>query len=219
MSTAHGIPGIGRQAAQRLARAELSKRMYHPQQPLIVRVVRFVFHWLGKIFRAANGFPGGWWAAVVLAVFIVLLTAALLRWTGPVARTRRRSGELLPGGTGLTARDHRQAAERLAAAGDYAGAVCERVRAIAAELEERSVLAPRTGRTADEFAAEAGHALPSLAPELHGAALLFDEIRYGQRPGTQAGYERVASLDTRARNAAGRTSAPQPPAMAGTSAP
>ena len=65
---------------------------------------------------------------------------------------------------------------------------------------------PRIGRTADEFAAEAARALPPHAAELLGAARLFDEVRYGRRPGTRPGYDRVTELDTRIE--AGRRAPP-----------
>jgi hypothetical protein len=204
---AGGIPVVGRQAGQRLARAELSKAIYHPQPSLAQRAAHFVLEWLGRLFRATQGLPGGWWGFVVLIALTVLLVAVVLARTGPVARARRRRGE--PGATSLarTARDHRDAATRLADAGDYAAAICERVRAIAAELDERGVLTPRIGRTADEFAAEAGRALPPHAAGLLAAARLFDEVRYGRRPGTRRGYDRVSELDTRIAGSAGHRSA------------
>jgi hypothetical protein len=204
---AGGIPVVGGQAGQRLARAELSKAIYHPQPSLAQRAAHFVLEWLGRLFRASQGLPGGWWGFVVLIALAVLLVAVVLARTGPVARARRRRGE--PGAASLarTARDHRDAAARLADAGDYAAAICERVRAIAAELDERGVLTPRIGRTADEFAAEAGRALPPHAAGLLAAARLFDEVRYGRRPGTRRGYDRVSELDTRIAASAGRRSA------------
>ncbi len=198
---------VGRRGGQRLARAELSKAIYHPQPSLAQRAAHFVLEWLGRLFRATQGLPGGWWGFVVLIALAVLLIAVVLSRTGPVARARRRRGE--PGAAALarTARHHREAAARLAEAGDYAAAICERVRAIAAELDERGILAPRIGRTADEFAAEAGRALPPHAAGLLGAARLFDEVRYGRRPGTRRGYDRVADLDTAIAAAAFRRSA------------
>ena len=148
----------------------------------------------------------------------VILVAVVLARIGPVARAQRRRagpGALAPV---RTARDHRDAATRLAEAGDYAAAICERVRAIAAELDERGILMPRIGRTADEFAAEAGRELPPHAAGLLGAARLFDEVRYGQRPGTRQGYDQVADLDTRIGASTGRRAARAPaPAGAGTS--
>ena len=73
--------------------------------------------------------------------------------------------------------------------------------------DERGLLAPRIGRTADEFATEAGRALPPHAAGLLDAARLFDEVRYGRRPGTRPGYDRVSELDTRIAASAVRRSA------------
>jgi Domain of unknown function (DUF4129) len=207
---AGGIPVAGRRAGQRLARAELSKAIYHPQPSLTERAAHFVAAWLNRLFRATQGLPGGWWGFVVLALLVALLVVVVLARIGPVARARRRGPQTGAAARGRTAREHRDAAGRLAGAGDYAAAICERVRAIAAELDERGVLVPRIGRTADEFAAEAGRALPPHAAGLLGAARLFDEVRYGRRPGTRPGYDRVAELDTRIAASAGRRSAGSP---------
>jgi hypothetical protein len=114
----------------------------------------------------------------------------------------------------MTARDYRRAAERLAAAGDYASAIVETVRAIAADLEERGVLRPRPGRTAGELAAEAGRELPSQADDLRMATRLFDDIRYGEKHGSPAGYQLVSRVAENIR--ASRPAAPAAePALAG----
>lgn len=199
-----GIPVVSRGLGQRLARAELSRPVYHPQQSLTARAVHFVLAWLDRLLRATQQVPGGWWGFVVLVVLAVILVFVVLARIGPVARARRRQAG--PGAVAVTrtAAEHRAAAGRLAAAGDYGGAICERVRAIAAQLDERGVLAPRIGRTADEFATEAGRALPPHAADLLGAARLFDEVRYGHRPGTRPGYDQVAGLDARIGTGAGR---------------
>ena len=193
---AGGVPVTGRRAGQQLARTELSKTIYHHQPALTERVAHFLLTWLSRLFRATQGLPGGWWGFVALVVLAVILVAVVL---APVR----------------TARDHRDAAIRLAGAGDYGAAICARVRAIAAEVDERGILMPRVGRTADEFAAEAGRALPPHAAGLLGAAGLFDEVRYGQRTGTRGGYEQVADLDTRIGASAGRRGAARAPAQAG----
>ena len=114
-------------------------------------------------------------------------------------------GSLLQGKR-LSARDHRENAERQAAAGDFTAAIVESVRAIAVDLEERGVFPARVGRTADELAAEASRVLPDHAAGLRDAARLFDDVRYGERAGTAAGYERLRDLGTMisaARPAAG----------------
>ncbi len=189
-------PGIGRKAAQRLARAELSKPEYHPHPSPIQGIINTLLSFLTRLYNAASGaVPGGWWGLVALAALAVIVTAGLLHWIGPVARTRRGSGPLTAAGEKRTARHHRRDAGQLAGNGDYAAAILECVRAMAAELEERGVLLPRTGRTADEFAQEAGQALPMHAGALRDAARLFDEVCYGKRPGSRAGYERLGELD------------------------
>ena len=205
---AGGTPVVGRQAGQRLARAELSKAIYHPQPSSRSAPCSSSCEWLNRVFRATQRLPGGWWGFVVLIALAVLLVAVVLTRTGPVARARRRRGRTrchIPGPH--RAASTASAAARLAGACDYAAAICERVRAIAAELDERGVLMPRIGRTADEFAAEAGRALPPHAAGLLGAARLFDEVRYGRRPGTRTGYDRVTELDTRIAASAGRRAA------------
>jgi hypothetical protein len=212
---AGGVPVTGRQAGQRLARTELSKAIYHHQPSLTERVAHFLLTWLARLFRATQGLPGGWWGFVALVVLAATLVTVVLARIGPVARAQRRRAGRGAAVPARTAGEHREAATRLAEAGDYAAAICERVRAIAAELDERGILMPRIGRTADEFAAEAGRALPPYAAGLLGAARLFDEVRYGQRPGTRPGYEQVADLDTRIRASAGRRGAARDPAPAG----
>jgi len=214
-----GGPGIGRKAAQQLARAELAKPEYHHHVSPLEAVILAVLHFLARVVNAASGaVPGGWWALVALAALAVIVTAGVLNWIGPLTRAHRGSGPLAEGGA-RTARDHRQEAQRLAGAGDYTAAIIECVRAIAAELEERGMLPPRLGRTADEFAAEAGRALPAHADALRDAARQFDEIRYGQRPGSRAGYERLSELDQRIMVSAPRAGRPggtsAAPVMAG----
>jgi hypothetical protein len=83
------------------------------------------------------------------------------------------------------------------------------------ELEERGILAPRLGRTADELAAEAGRLLPALGTDLGSAARLFDDVRYGDRDGTPAGYALVKRVDAEIRSARVTVSADaQLPALA-----
>ncbi len=198
------VPPIGRQAAARLARAELSKPVYHRPVPLAYRIVHTLIGWLGELFRAASRLPGGWWSLVGLAALAVIAGALIIIWTGPLLRARRRPAGLATNGPARTASDHRQSARRHAQATDYAAAICESLRAIAAELDERGVLPTHPGRTADEFAVEAGQALGTHAADLRAAAALFDEIRYGQRPGSRAGYQRMCDLDEAIRTSVAR---------------
>jgi Domain of unknown function (DUF4129) len=206
---AAAVPGGGavtRQQGQRLARAELSKEMYHPRVSLSEWIDRAINDLLNGA-TATVGRAGLVVFAAVLAVAIVVVMA----WIGPVARSRSRGRIPLLAAGQLSARDHRQQAERMAAAGDYTAAIIESVRAVAVDLEERGILPPRVGRTADEFAAEASRPLPDHAADLMAVARLFDDVRYGQRAGTAAGYQRVRELDAAIRAA-------RPVAAAGTPA-
>jgi hypothetical protein len=190
-----GGPLIGRRQAQILARRELGK----------VSIWARILHDIEKLFNtSANAVPGGWFGLVVFGVIIAVLIIAILTWVRPSAGRGIRARPLL-GGKGRTALDYRRSATSFAEAGDYSQAIVEAVRAIAAELEERGILPPRLGRTADEFAVEAGGELPELATDLRAVTRLFDDIRYGDRAGTQAGYELVGRVDSRVRTAPATT--------------
>lgn len=186
-----GRPLIGRRAAQRLARHELAE----------TSIWQRIWHWLARLpGTAGTVVPGGWFGLIALAILAVLAITIIIFWVRPARTGRAAAGSVL-GGSPMTARDYRQAGERLAAAGDNAGAIVEGVRAIAAELDERGVLPPRAGRTADELAAEAGAELPGLAGDLRTVTRMFDDIRYGDRDGSQAGYQLVSRLDRDVRAA------------------
>ena len=188
-------PPIGRQTGQRLARDELAKAVYHPHQSFGQWLLSHAGSLLTKFFNGTSGaIPGGWWAMVALAALAAGVVAVILRWIGPVARSHRTAAGALSGHALLTAREHREQAERSAAEGDYSAAILEYLRAIAAGLEERAVLIPDLGRTADELAAEAGRLLPGHAAELTAAARLFDDVCYGEQHGTRAGCERLRDL-------------------------
>jgi len=201
MVTAPGPALIGRDAGRELARSELAKPIYHQGGSLADRIFTGIISLLARILRHAP-LPGGRLALVGLAalgVLVVLLVGVLLTRVAAIA-----PGDPSPPGEAVaSARDHRARAERLAADRDWAGAIRECLRGIARDLEERGVLPPRAGRTADELAAEAGHALPGHTRELWSAARLFDDVHYGERPGTREGYLRLRALDEGLRAARG----------------
>lgn len=94
-----------------------------------------------------------------------------------------------------SAADHRSAADAHAAAGRWTEAVQERMRAVVRSLEERTLLDPRPGRTADEAAAEAALSLPDHAADLRAAARTFDDVTYGGRTADADTYARLRALD------------------------
>jgi hypothetical protein len=214
-AAAAGSQPIGRRAAQRLARSELSKAIYHPRESLTRRFLSILGRWLDRMARFGNSAPGGWWALVALAAVAVIVIAIVMTRIGPLQQRHRRPDHLTAGADSATASEHRSRAGLFASAGDYSAAVLESVRAIVRQLEERGILVPRAGRTADEIADEAAMALPGDADALRDAARLFDEVCYGQHQGTLAGYQRLLALDARIAAAQARDLRAPAPATAG----
>ncbi|MEU5877333.1 DUF4129 domain-containing protein [Spirillospora sp. NPDC047279] len=197
---------IGRDEAREAARRELEKPIYHQDDPSwLERLWNRFTEWLGRLFEESSAPQahgnGGGWVSIVIIVVILLAAIALILWVMRGRRNARSRKESLLEETPTRARDHRDAAEDHAAAGRWREAIRERLRAIARDLEERAILGPRPGRTADELAAEAGDALPDLADELAAGVRIFDDVWYGDRPGTPDGYAALTRLEERVRAA------------------
>ncbi|MFE7317479.1 DUF4129 domain-containing protein [Streptomyces sp. NPDC057555] len=193
---------ISRVPAREAAERELSDPRYHQHDPnLIQRALNWLWDRVGELFDTATGVtPGGWVGLIALAAFVLLLVVALRLRLGAVRRTPTTRGALFPD-TPRTAAEHRSAADRHAAEARWNEAVQDRMRALVLSLEERALLTPGPGRTADEAAAEAGLVLPAYAGQLRTAARAFDDVAYGGRPGTERTYALLADLDTELQHA------------------
>lgn len=206
---------IGRDEARELARRELEKQIYHRDDPsLLERIWDRFSDWLDDLLRQADGgsgSSGGGRLSIVVIVVLVAVAVGLVLWLMRDRRNPRSNRAPLLEEQPSTAQDHRSAADAMAAAGQWAEAIRERLRAIARDLEERAILGPRPGRTADELAAEAGVALPGYADRLDGAVKIFDDVWYGDRPGTAAGYATLRDLDEELRTAKPRPVEPAAP--------
>ncbi|WP_265868018.1 DUF4129 domain-containing protein [Streptomyces sp. SKN60] len=197
--TAGGTPvDIPRVPAREAAERELSKPMYHENDPsLLQRVLDRFWDWVDGLFDAASGAtPGGVIGLVAVVIVVLALVAALWWRLGTPRLTPAAGGDSLFDDGPRTAAEHRAAAARHASAGQWNQAVQERMRAIVRALEERTLLEPRPGRTADEAAAEAGRHLPVHADALRAAARAFDDVTYGGRSADQPAYRRIEQLDT-----------------------
>ena len=193
---------LGRDEAAQLARDELAKQVYRDAGPgLVERLVRWLLEQAGRLLDGAAGVsPGGYAGLVVVLLLVAAAVVAVRLKVGPLSRRATREEALFVGRT-RTAAQHRAAADAHAAAGAWAEAVRERLRAVVRSLEERAVLDERPGRTADEAAAEAGRALPDCAAGLRAAAVLFDEVWYGGRPAGPASYAALRDLDAQVQAA------------------
>jgi hypothetical protein len=197
-----GVPiDVGRDEARRAAVDELAKPVYaHARPSLTRRALDWIGHELNtlwdKAFGGGSGGDGeGWTAMVVLLVLLVVVVVVIRRRYGAVRRRVTADQTLFDEAAPLDSAGYRRAAEEHAAGGRWAEAVRARLRAVIAALEERAVLDPRPGRTADVAAREAGAVLPDQAPALLAAARVFDDIWYGQAAAGPDDYRRLVSVD------------------------
>ncbi|RSM37259.1 DUF4129 domain-containing protein [Amycolatopsis balhimycina DSM 5908] len=200
---------IDRDSARRAAAQELSDPKYRDARPSFLQEAA---QWLGeqveKLLNSVSSVvPGGAFGLLLLVVLLIVLGVVIRLRTGEVAHASRAE-RVVFGGKRQSADDYRRAATEAAAAGRYGDAVRDRFRAVVRALEERALLDVRSGRTADEAAAEAGVLLPNVADELRQGARIFDDVHYGGREGTEAAYRALTGLDERCRRE-------RPVAMAG----
>ncbi|MCX4762576.1 DUF4129 domain-containing protein [Streptomyces sp. NBC_01275] len=187
---------IPRDPAREAARRELSKRLYHENDPgLFERALNRFWEWIGDLLGSAStATPGGTLGLFVVILAVVAVVGALW-WRLGTPRRQPASAAALFDDRPRSAAEHRAAAEAHAAQGHWNQAVQERMRAIVRSLEERALLDARPGRTADEAAAEAGRTLPAHLDRLRTAARDFDDVTYGGRRASEQSYHRIAELD------------------------
>ncbi|BBC33674.1 uncharacterized protein SGFS_049680 [Streptomyces graminofaciens] len=187
---------IPRDPAQEAARRELSKGMYHENDPSwYERAMNAFWDWLDKLFGATSlATPGGLVGLLVIVLIVLALLGALWWRLGTPHRAPTSSATLFDDRP-RSAAEHRAAAQAHAAEGHWNQAVQERMRAVVRSLEERALLDVRPGRTADEAASEAGRTLPVHADRLRAAAQDFDDVTYGGRSAGEGTYRHLAALD------------------------
>lgn len=189
---------IDRDAAHQAAQSELAKPIYPKES-----VTRRIWEWFSElIYRMADGaasVPGGWLTISVLLTLVAVGGIVAIRIARRTMRTSRGSDYSLFSEHDLSAAEHRATAEQFAAGGNWAAAIRHRLRAVARQLEETTVLDPVPGRTATELAKDAGRQIPELAGELSQSATAFNDVTYGERPGTEPAYRMIADLDDHLR--------------------
>ncbi|MFF8596015.1 DUF4129 domain-containing protein [Streptomyces sp. NPDC015220] len=187
---------LPRDPAREAARRELSKRMYHENDPgPLQRALDHFWDWIDGLLGSASAATPGGTVGLVVVIAAVLAVAVALWWRLGTPRREPASAAALFDDRPRSAADHRAAAEAHAAQGHWNQAVQERMRGIVRSLEERALLDTRPGRTADEAAAEAGRTLPAHADGLRAAARDFDDVIYGGRSATEQSYQRITELD------------------------
>jgi hypothetical protein len=190
---------IDRDAAHDAAQRELSKPIYPTTDPTD-RFNDWLDDLIYHLVSTGAQVPGGWFTISVLITLLTVAVIVAVRVARRTMRTNRKGDFELFDTAELSAAEHRATAERVAAEGDWSAAIRHRLRAVARQLEENGVLSAVPGRTANELARDAGQSLPDLAADLNAAATAFNDVTYGELPGTSTAYHGIAALDDRIRS-------------------
>jgi hypothetical protein len=201
---------IDRDAAHEAAQRELAKPIY-PKGSVAQRIQEWIHELLYRLIEQGSSMPGGWFTVSVLITLLVVAIVVAIRIARRTIRTRRGGDYQVFDAGQLTAAQHREIAEQFAAEQDWTAAIRHRLRAVARGLEESGILDPAPGRTANELADDAAERIPVLAAEFSQSAAAFNDVTYGERPGTQASYQMIVDLDDHLRFGA----AALPPGPAG----
>jgi hypothetical protein len=205
---------VDRDTAHQAAQRELDKPIY-PKASVTQRLYEWIHDLLFRLIEKGSSVPGGWFTISVLFVLLVVAIVVAIRVARLTIRTQRGGDYQLFDTSQLSAEQHRAIAERFAVEGNWAAAIRHRLRAVARVLEEARILDPVAGRTANELATDAGARLPHLASELSESATVFNDVTYGETPGTPAGYQLVAGLDDHLRSRSAAANLPWPAQPAG----
>jgi hypothetical protein len=200
---------IGRDPAHEAAQRELDKPIY-PKGSVAQRVHEWIHELLYRLIEKGSSLPGGWFTVSVLITLLVVAIVVAIRIAQRTIRTRRGADYQVFDASQLTAAQHRAIAERFAAEENWTAAIRHRLRAVARSLEESGTLDPAPGRTANELAEDAAERIPALAAEFSQSAIAFNDVTYGERPGTHAAYQMIVDLDDHLRFSSAATR-PGPP--------
>jgi Domain of unknown function (DUF4129) len=198
---------IDRDAAHQAAEIELGKPIYS-KGSAAKQFADWINEVLYRVLQKTASIPGGWFTTTVLLILLAIAVVVAIHIARRTMRTNRGGDYKLFESSPLTAAQHRATAESFAAQGDWTAAIRHRLRAVARQLEETGVLEPAPGRTANELARDAGAALPHLEGELSRSATAFNDVTYGEQPGSEAAYQMIAELDDHLRS---RSPAVPPP--------
>lgn len=182
--------------ARQWASEELGKAVYQQAKPsLFDQIVTSFLQWLGSLFENLTG-VGANLGSVIITIGVLLLIGLAIWLIRPrLNRRRQQPEEVFDDGMLLTADQHRRSAADAAGQGDFGQAVLEQFRAIVRSAEERTVIEPQPGRTAAEVALQLESAFPAQRQRLQQAALMFNNIRYGDAAGSQAEFDQLLELD------------------------
>lgn len=187
------LPDAGQ--ARRWAAEELAKPEYRQAAPGWLEAFwEGILEWLRSL--DASSTDAGPLPSPLIGIAIAAVIAAAVVMARPRLNAKaRQAREVFGTDSPLTAADYRQSAETAAAAAKWGDAVVDRFRALVRSAEDRTILSPQPGRTADEVARELALPFGACAHRLNHAARTFDAVRYGNQPAAHSDYLALAGLD------------------------
>ena len=175
---------IDRDTAHHAAQHELDKPIY-PKGSLSQQHRKSGFmRSCIALSKKGSSVPGGWFTVGMLLALLIVAVVVAVRIARRTIRTRRGSDCQLFDAGQLSAAQHRAIAERYAAEGNWTAAIRHRLRAVARGWRRVGLLDPAPGRTANELARDAGEQLPRLARNWAARQRVFNDVTYGEKPGT-----------------------------------
>ncbi|MGK2879557.1 MAG: DUF4129 domain-containing protein [Mycobacterium sp.] len=185
---------IDSDTARDAAERELSKPIY-PKPGFSALFWEWFTEKLSGLVNDSSEVPGGWFTITILLLLVVAAVVLAVRVAQRTMMTNRGAEPGMFGTAELSAAQHRATAEQFAATGNWAAAIRHRLRAVARHLEETGELQAVPSRTATELALGAAPLAPELAGKLRTSATIFNDVTYGEQPGTEPGYRAIAQLD------------------------
>ena len=181
--------------ARRWAVEELSKPKYGEETPSWLEDAwRNFLRWLDSL-GSSDGTDTGALPIITVAAVIVIAVAIVLIRPRLNARRKNSSKAIFDVDPSVSPETYRQRAAAAAATADWGTAVIEQFRAVVRSAEERTIIDPLPGRTADEVAASLGAAFSSEVWRLERAAKVFDAVHYGQARVDQQDFADMVALD------------------------
>ena len=181
-------------SVRRAAHDILSQAQFRTAGPSLIERARA---WLGREIGHALDAALAGHLGVVGVVVLLVIAAATVVVIVRVTRASRHGGALggaRVGPSGRPPQDWLAEAAACEAAGDWAGALRARYRALVAELAGRGVVDEIPGRTTGEYRAEVATNLPTAAADFGGATDLFEASVYGDAPVSRGDASHVGEL-------------------------
>lgn len=185
-----------RDEAGQWALDELAKTVYQEAKPsLLDRTLAAIIDWLRSFFEGLQGVNANLGIVVIVVAAAVLIGLAIWLVKPRLNPAKAMDAEVFDAGTLLTSGQHRSAARAAAGNKAFSDAVTEQFRAIVRSAEERTVIDPQPGRTAEEVTSRLCRTFPTLAPQLRDAGSTFNGVRYGNSPADEALFDGLVRLD------------------------